>query len=74
MQVYSRKLGETEKHGKSRKWYMEIGIAIIMVAILVAIAILSTHQAVASPHQVVASSLIGQHCFPRGAHMCFFHT
>ncbi|MDE1764820.1 MAG: hypothetical protein KGI27_00960 [Thaumarchaeota archaeon] len=64
MQVHSRKPGDTENQGKSRKLYGWIGVAIIVVAILVAIGIVSIHYA--------GGNYLSQICYPKGAHLCFF--
>jgi hypothetical protein len=65
MQVHSRKLGDIENRGESRKLYRWIGITIIVVAILVAIGIVSIHYA-------EGNSLFSQICYHKGAHLCFF--
>lgn len=67
MQVHSRKPEDIENRGESRKLYRWIGIAIIVVAILVAIGIVSIHYA-------EGNSLISQICYHKGAHLCFFPT
>ncbi|MDE1827391.1 MAG: hypothetical protein KGH99_02740 [Thaumarchaeota archaeon] len=65
MQVHSRKLGDVENSGKSHKLYRWIWIAMAVVAILVAIGIVSIHYA-------EGNSIISQICYHKGAHLCFF--
>ncbi|MGB9003039.1 MAG: hypothetical protein WCC52_04455 [Nitrosotalea sp.] len=65
MQVHSRKLEGTGNRWESRKVYRWIGIAMIMIAILVVIGIVSIHYA-------EGGSLVGQICYHKGAHFCFF--
>ncbi len=63
MQVHSRKLEDTDGRRKAYKLYRWIAIAVIVVAILVAIVIVSYHQA-------AGNSITSHVCYHGGVYLC----